>query len=269
MASEPRTRRSSRGSYSDPPHPSSPTPTPTSSTAGSVSCTLCNTSESLVWLPHVNTATNPPPHSSEQVVLCTTCAAAQHSVLHNTRLSSSKRQRHSSASSTASNLTAAKEKVRATPTTSTPQEDTAAPTDDDIETRKSNPFRYPRKSKPSRVYMQPSTSVCDRVYHHGVRFEPGDIVSVVDRDNQGFYFAFVRGLMSDIEANKFAFLTWLLPFEPTLVKCATKPSFVPSKYCMGPQDYYPRPIECLRFECSSPLSASYRYPKSKVDSPFM
>ena len=264
MSSELKTRSSSRGSVSD--TASLPCPSPTSSNATSVSCTLCGTKETLMWLPQID-PTSTQPQSSDQFVLCAACTADQHPTTHNTRQSSTRKQRSTSASSTAT----VREKERPMPTSSdavkpTPEQ---APTADAQSTPDTIPFRRPRKIKPSHAYMQPSTSVCDRAYHEGIRFESGDIVSLIDRDNQGIYFAMIRGLISDIEANKFAFLTWLLPLEPVHVKSINKPAFLPSKYCMGPQDYVPRSIACLRFECSSPLSPSYRYPKSKLDSPFL
>ena len=269
MASELK-RRSSRGSASD--TTSIPCPSPTSSNATSISCTLCGTKESLMWLPQIDpTSSQPQPHSSDQFVLCATCTAAQHPATHNTRQSSSRKQRTSSTSSATNSTTAVREKEQPMPTSSeaakpAPQQ---VPSADTTSTPDPFPFRRPRKSKPSRAYMQPSTTVCDRVFHEGIRFESGDIVSLIDIDNQGIYFAMIRGLISDIEANKFAFLTWLLPLEPVHVKSINKPAFLPSKYCMGPQDYVSRSIACLRFECSSPLSPSYRYPKSKIESPFL
>ncbi|KAI6660450.1 GATA zinc finger domain-containing protein 1-like [Oopsacas minuta] len=267
MTSDQKARRSSRGSISD--TSSLPCPSPTSSTATSVSCTLCGTKESLVWLPQVETGFV---NQTDQFVLCANCTAAQHPATYNTRQSNSKRQRNSSTSSVTNSTSVGKKKEKIVPSSSTatqqpiPEETPAPPPP---EPTSSNPFRKPRKGKPSRVYMQPSTSLCDRVFHDGIRFEPGDIVSLIDRDNQGIYYAMIRGLISDIEANKFAFLTWLLPLEPVHVKSLIKPSFLPSKYCMGPHDYAPRRVACLRFECSSPLSASYKYPKNKIDSPFM
>ena len=261
MTSELRAKRSSRGSVSD--TASLPCPSPASSTAG-VSCTLCGTKDSLVWLPQVDaTSVN----QSDQFVLCASCTAAQHPFTHNTRQSSFKRHRDPSASTT-TNSSPAKKKEKVVPTSSTSTQPISEPAPPP-EPTSSNPFRKPRKGKPSRVYMQPATTVCERVFCDGIRFEPGDIVSLIDRDNQGIYFAMIRGLISDIEANKFAFLTWLLPLEPVHVKSLAKPNFQPSKYCMGPHDYNPTRVNCLRFECSSPLSPSYRYPKSKIDSPFL
>nr|CAH8819157.1 unnamed protein product [Trichobilharzia regenti] len=65
------------------------------------------------------------------------------------------------------------------------------------------------------------------IFHEGVRYLIGDVVSLLDIDG-GVYYAQIRGLATDSYGDNFCFLTWLIP-----VLGAKEGEFRPSDYIIG------------------------------------
>lgn len=85
----------------------------------------------------------------------------------------------------------------------------------------------------------------DKIYHKGILFQVGDVVSIEDIDGS-VYFAQLRGFLQDEYAQKSAVITWLIPTVP-------KPKqFDPCLFLPGPEEDTPRPMECVEFVCRAP-----------------
>ncbi|GFY74018.1 GATA zinc finger domain-containing protein 1 [Trichonephila inaurata madagascariensis] len=98
--------------------------------------------------------------------------------------------------------------------------------------------------KASRPISVPVSS--NRVYYRGSYFTVGDVVSLVD-EKQKLYFAQIRGLLQDQYCEKSAVITWLLP-----TKKSPKNQFDPTTYILGPEEEFPRTLDCFQFICHSP-----------------
>ncbi|GBM10275.1 GATA zinc finger domain-containing protein 1 [Araneus ventricosus] len=86
----------------------------------------------------------------------------------------------------------------------------------------------------------------DRVYYRGSYFTKGDVVSLID-DKERVYYAQIRGLLQDQYCEKSAVITWLLPTQSS-----PKGRFDPATYIIGPEEDFPRTLDCLEFVCHSP-----------------
>ena len=51
----------------------------------------------------------------------------------------------------------------------------------------------------------------DSVYHNGINYTIGDIVSLIDADDGTTYFAQIKGFLQDQFCEKSAAITWLIP----------------------------------------------------------
>ena len=69
----------------------------------------------------------------------------------------------------------------------------------------------------------------------------GDIVSVMDEDDDGIYFAQIRGFLQDQFCEKSVVITWLVP---TLN--SPKDRFDPTTYILGRYLFYLKPIFVFR-----------------------
>ncbi|XP_075443484.1 GATA zinc finger domain-containing protein 1 [Ascaphus truei] len=85
------------------------------------------------------------------------------------------------------------------------------------------------------------------LFHKGVYYQTGDVVSVVDEEDGKMYYAQIRGFIQDQYCEKSAALTWLIP-------TASSPQdwFDPATYIIGPDEDLPRKMACLDFVCHAP-----------------
>lgn len=90
----------------------------------------------------------------------------------------------------------------------------------------------------------------------GMYFQKGDIVSLLDEDDN-VYYAQLRGFLTDQYCEKSAVITWLLPTQesPPPVMC-----FDPATYITGPEEEIPRNLDCMEFVMHAPSD----YYKSKI-----
>ncbi|CAH1774793.1 unnamed protein product, partial [Owenia fusiformis] len=86
------------------------------------------------------------------------------------------------------------------------------------------------------------------IFHNGIYYQVGDIVSLVDdEDDEGVYYAQIRGFLQDQYCEKSAVITWLLP---TLE--STPGRFDPATFILGPEEDIPRKMDYLDFVCHAP-----------------
>ncbi|XP_072174040.1 GATA zinc finger domain-containing protein 1-like [Diadema setosum] len=112
---------------------------------------------------------------------------------------------------------------------------------------KKNPLKSPEAVS--------TTVTSGHVFHRGVYYQIGDIVSLLDVEG-GIYYAQLRGFLQDQYSQKSAIITWLLPTQAT-----TKGKFDPSTYILGPDEELPRSMEFMEFVCHCP-SDYYRFLKT-------
>ncbi|XP_046543604.1 GATA zinc finger domain-containing protein 1-like [Haliotis rubra] len=104
-----------------------------------------------------------------------------------------------------------------------------------------------KKSQPIKAPTAVATVVTgDSVYHNGMYFQVGDIVSLVDHDSS-VYYAQIRGFMQDQYNEKSAVITWMIP---TL--SSPRDRFDPCTYTLGPEEDLPRKLEFMEFVCHAP-----------------
>lgn len=85
------------------------------------------------------------------------------------------------------------------------------------------------------------------VYDKDQYFQVGDIVSVMDSDNEKIYYAQITGLLRDQYMEKSCVIAWLLPTT------ASPPDrFDPTTFIIGPQEDFPRKLEYFEFVCHAP-----------------
>lgn len=87
----------------------------------------------------------------------------------------------------------------------------------------------------------------ESMFHKGLYYQIGDVVSVIDEDDGKTYYAQIRGFIQDQYCEKSAALTWLIP---TLA--SPKDYFDPATYIIGPDEDLPRKMDCLDFVCHAP-----------------
>lgn len=85
----------------------------------------------------------------------------------------------------------------------------------------------------------------ESIFHKGVFYQTGDIVSMIDVDG-GVYYAQLRGFLQDQYCEKSAAITWLLPSKES-----PPDRFDPSTYFLGPEEDLPRKLDCMQFVCHS------------------
>lgn len=98
----------------------------------------------------------------------------------------------------------------------------------------------------------------ESLFHKGLYYQLGDVVSVIDEDDGKMYYAQIRGFIQDQYCEKSAALTWLIP-----TAASPKDYFDPATYIIGPDEDLPRKMDCLDFVCHAPSE----YFKSRT-SPF-
>ncbi|XP_053215276.1 GATA zinc finger domain-containing protein 1 isoform X4 [Podarcis raffonei] len=87
----------------------------------------------------------------------------------------------------------------------------------------------------------------ESIFHKGVYYQIGDVVSVIDEQDGKTYYAQIRGFIQDQYCEKSAALTWLIPTAASPKDC-----FDPATYIIGPEEDLPRKIEYLEFVCHAP-----------------
>jgi hypothetical protein len=84
------------------------------------------------------------------------------------------------------------------------------------------------------------------LFHRGLYYQIGDIVSVVDEGVR--YFAQIRGFLSTEFCEHFAALTWLIPTR----EAPADGSFDATLFVPGPEEDIPRSLDAMEFEQHSP-----------------
>ncbi|XP_023302923.2 GATA zinc finger domain-containing protein 1 [Lucilia cuprina] len=107
---------------------------------------------------------------------------------------------------------------------------------------------------------QATTHSVESIFHKGSYLQVGDIVSLVDNENN-VYYAQIRGLLIDNYCEKSAFLTWLIPTQESP---DPKEGFDAATYLIGPDEELSRKLSCLEFVMHAPsnyyLDRSTPYP---------
>uniref|UniRef100_A0A1B6D1I1 GATA zinc finger domain-containing protein 1 n=1 Tax=Clastoptera arizonana TaxID=38151 RepID=A0A1B6D1I1_9HEMI len=117
--------------------------------------------------------------------------------------------------------------------------------------------KTPIKHTESEIRNHTSNSV----FHNGFHFTVGDIVAIQDVEG-GFYYAQIRGFLTDQYCEKSACVTWLLPTTATDLSLG----FDPSTFIYGPVEDIPRKLDCMQFVMRAPndyfRTINYRDPSS-------
>ncbi|KAK3106478.1 hypothetical protein FSP39_020731 [Pinctada imbricata] len=104
-----------------------------------------------------------------------------------------------------------------------------------------------KKSQPIKAPTAVSTVVTgDSIFHDGMYYQTGDVVSLVDHDGS-VYYAQIRGFMEDQYNDKSAVISWLLPTQNS-----PPGHFDPATYILGPEEDLPRRLEFMEFVCHAP-----------------
>ncbi|XP_063422582.1 GATA zinc finger domain-containing protein 1-like [Mytilus trossulus] len=104
-----------------------------------------------------------------------------------------------------------------------------------------------KKSQPLKAPTAVATVVTgESVFHDGMYYQVGDVVSLVDHD-LSVYYAQIRGFMQDQYNEKSAVISWLLPTQNS-----REGNFDPTTYIMGPEEDLPRSMEYMEFVCHAP-----------------
>ncbi|EDW43726.1 GATA zinc finger domain-containing protein 1 [Drosophila sechellia] len=114
-------------------------------------------------------------------------------------------------------------------------------------------FKKPAQKTPK---VQASTRFVRSLFHKGSYIQIGDIVSIVDSD-QNLYYAQIRGLLVDAYCEKSAFLTWLIPTQDSP---DPQEGFDPPTYLIGPDEELSRKLCYLEFVMHAP--SNYYFDRS-------
>ncbi|EDV45385.1 GATA zinc finger domain-containing protein 1 [Drosophila erecta] len=114
-------------------------------------------------------------------------------------------------------------------------------------------FKRPAQKTPK---VQASTRFVRSVFYKGSYMQIGDIVSIVDGD-QNLYYAQIRGLLVDAYCEKSAFLTWLIPTQDSP---DPQEGFDPATYLIGPDEELSRKLCYLEFVMHAP--SNYYFDRS-------
>ncbi|XP_017096207.2 pinin [Drosophila bipectinata] len=114
-------------------------------------------------------------------------------------------------------------------------------------------FKRPAQKTPK---VQACTKFVKSVFYKGSYMQIGDIVSIVDGE-QNLYYAQIRGLLVDAYCEKSAFLTWLIPTQDSP---DPQEGFDPATYLIGPDEELSRKLCYLEFVMHAP--SNYYYDRS-------
>lgn len=93
-----------------------------------------------------------------------------------------------------------------------------------------------------------TTITTEFLFHKGVYYQIGDIVSLLSLQRR-VYYAQIRGLLQDQYMEKSAVITWLIP---TTSSPPPERTFDPATYVIGPDEDLPRRLDCMQFVCRAP-----------------
>lgn len=106
-----------------------------------------------------------------------------------------------------------------------------------------------KKTTPSRTpTASATTTTADCMFYKGTYFQVGDIVSLVD-DEDDIYYAQIRALLQDAFCEKSAVISWLIP---TRSSPDPNEKFDPSTYIIGPDEELARKLSCMEFVMNAP-----------------
>jgi len=109
--------------------------------------------------------------------------------------------------------------------------------------------RVINKKTPIKAPNSVSTPVSgNSVYYKNFYYQKGDIVSLMDEDDD-IYYAQLRGFLTDQYCEKSAVITWLLPTQESP---PPKKAFDPATYIIGPDEEVPRHLDCMEFVMHAP-----------------
>ncbi|KAH8245451.1 hypothetical protein KR032_010479 [Drosophila birchii] len=114
-------------------------------------------------------------------------------------------------------------------------------------------FKRPAQKTPK---VQACTRFVKSVFYKGSYMQIGDIVSIVDGE-QNLYYAQIRGLLVDAYCEKSAFLTWLIPTQDSP---DPQEGFDPATYLIGPDEELSRKLCYLEFVMHAP--SNYYFDRS-------
>ncbi|XP_017114287.1 pinin [Drosophila elegans] len=114
-------------------------------------------------------------------------------------------------------------------------------------------FKRPAQKTPK---VQASTKYVESLFYKGSYMQIGDIVSIVDED-QNLFYAQIRGLLVDAYCEKSAFLTWLIPTQDSP---DPQEGFDPATYLIGPDEELSRKLSYLEFVMHAP--SNYYFDRS-------
>ena len=104
-----------------------------------------------------------------------------------------------------------------------------------------------------RVYfkgeLRPHCVLDDNLVCPGQYFSKGDIVSVVNLEDDDIYYAQLRGFLTDQFSDKYGVISWLLP---TTNSPPPNQGFHPATYILGPEEDVPRNLEVFTFVMRAP-----------------
>uniref|UniRef100_A0A182TB39 GATA zinc finger domain-containing protein 1 n=1 Tax=Anopheles maculatus TaxID=74869 RepID=A0A182TB39_9DIPT len=124
---------------------------------------------------------------------------------------------------------------------------------------KKEPIKSPRETA--------STRTVSKVLEDNIWYQLGDIVSMVDTQDNTYY-AQIRGLLIDAYNEKSAVVTWLLP---TTASPPPNESFDPATYLAGPDEDLPRRLTYMQFVMHAPsnyfLDRTNPYPRPECYGP--
>ncbi|XP_059607646.1 GATA zinc finger domain-containing protein 1 [Phlebotomus argentipes] len=118
-----------------------------------------------------------------------------------------------------------------------------------------------KKAPPTKTpTVTATTTTMESLFFGQTYFQVGDIVSLVDKE-QNLYYAQIRGLLQDSFCEKSAVITWLIP---TTDSPPPNVEFDPATYLIGPDEDFPRRLSTMKFVMHAPndyYKQSCPYPK--------
>jgi len=100
--------------------------------------------------------------------------------------------------------------------------------------------------------LKTNYTTLSNVRYNSINYEVGDIVSLVDAEDNEEYFAQCISFRIDSYQRKTVCYQWLFPDPAT--SWQKEQGFVPNKFKIGPSDNLFHPIESIQFVCSAPTN---------------
>lgn len=197
-----------------------------------VECIKCEKQESLMW------------HRIEEGVQCNECLEVEQMAL---KVKKEEEEEKKSLASVEKSKSAAKKNVRSTRSYKTRQNPNALPKQ--VTPKGKGRRQIFKKNPPIKLTpAPPSMKTVTSVFHKGMFYRVGDVVSLVGAHDGGTYYAQISGLLIDDYCEKSASLTWLIP-----TRGFDRSRFNPMDYVLGYDDDLPRKLDYMEFVMHSPL----------------